>query len=118
MITFVLIGLAMLAKDLLGTLTVGCINHGRGALAGAFDVLGDMAQVLSIGVTGVVTVQSGLSQRTALAFVALGAGSMAGTVWGVRLGAWLERHLAGPALPTAPVSPSVDLNTNPHWRRP
>lgn len=84
-----MIALAMAVRDLLGALVTTAVAHGRGLLAGACDAGCDVATVLSVGVTAVVTADHGLSSMTLLAFAALIGGSVVGTVLGVRMAVWL-----------------------------
>ncbi len=90
----ILICLSMAAKDTLYSASTFFIAQSKPLLASCFDVGGDTALVISVGVTSLVTVQHGFSGETVAAFAAMAVGSFAGTFAGVRLAAWLG-HKAG-----------------------
>lgn len=93
---YVLVLVAMAARDGLGTTSTACIVHGRKLLAGVFDGFCDIATVVSITATGAVTLEHGLTAATFVAFAALFVGSMLGTYAGMTFEAALERAFGRP----------------------
>lgn len=96
-LTLVLIFLAMTVKDVASNASVYLVSKGHGLLAGIADGLSDIASVLSIGVTAVLTVADGVHWTTVLACAALFAGSIVGGVVGTRLGSATVDKLKGGA---------------------
>jgi hypothetical protein len=94
--TLILVAVSMACKDAFYTTSTYFISRRRPFLAACFDVGGDIASVISIGVTAVLTVQHGISSLTLFAFAALAVGSFIGTFAGVRLATWLS-DLSGEA---------------------
>lgn len=93
---YVLVLVAMASRDALGTVATACIVHERKVLAGVFDGLCDIGNVVSITVTGAVTLEHGLTPATFAAFAALFAGSMLGTYSGITGSQALERVFGKP----------------------
>lgn len=84
--TLLLVLFAMAAKDVASNTSIYLVSKGHGLWAGLADGMSDVATVLSIGVTAVLTTQHGFSLVTTLAFMALITGSVVGGVLGTRLG--------------------------------
>lgn len=93
--TILLVFLAMCIKDVASNASVYLVSRGHGLWAGITDGLSDIAAVLSIGVTAVITVDHGLSWFTIAVFAALVAGSVLGGVLGTRLGKHIDTQLGG-----------------------
>lgn len=83
----------MAIKDLFGSVAVFLVSRNHGLTAGLADGLGDVASVLSIGVTAILTVQHGLALITVAACGALLIGSVVGGTVGTTLGKALSDHL-------------------------
>lgn len=62
-------------------------------MAGIADGVGDICNVLSVGVTAVLTVAHGMSINTVYAFATLLVGSVVGGYTGTKLGVWLSDKL-------------------------
>lgn len=84
---------AMAVKDVASNLSVYLVSKGHGLLGGIADGLSDVASVLSIGSTAVVTAANGVQAITILSFLALFAGSIVGGVVGTRLGSVAANRL-------------------------
>ena len=81
----IVIFVAMASRDLLGAIATASIAHGQALHAGLFDAACDIAAVLSLGETALMTARSGLSWRSIAAFGSLAAASILGTMGGVYL---------------------------------
>ena len=88
---FVLIFLTMMVRDIFATAQILFLARGRRLLAGVADGLGDVANVVSLGVGGVEVATHGLSFTSVLVCVSLFAGSVAGTEIGDRASNRLDR---------------------------
>ena len=77
----------MFAQDVLVALYTILITQERPVLAGCFDGLSDLAQVIAIGGGAATVYQHALGLTTALTFLALFVGSVAGAVVGDRISA-------------------------------
>jgi hypothetical protein len=84
--TIFLVFISMMLKDIMGNSSIYLVSKGHGLWAGVADGLSDIASVLSIGITAVVTSQHGWSLETVLAMAALFLGSILGGIVGTRLG--------------------------------
>lgn len=85
-VTLVLIAVSMTIKDVAYSIATYLISKGHGWAAGVADGFGDIASVLSIGVTAILTVHNGVSLLTFEAMIALLFGSVTGSVVGTKLG--------------------------------
>lgn len=84
--TIFLVFLSMMAKDIASNISIYLVSKEHGVWGGVADGLSDIASVLSIGITAVVTSQHGFSLETVLAMVALFMGSVLGGAVGTKLG--------------------------------
>jgi hypothetical protein len=88
--------LSMGCKDALYSATTAFIARGRPLWAAIFDLLGDLASVVTYGGGGVLAVQSfqrGEVGQGLLVLGAMGIGSLAGTYGGIVFAAWMERRM-------------------------
>lgn len=83
----------MAVKDIAYNIATYLISRNHGWIAGIADGFGDIANVLSVGIAGVLTVQHGLSPATFEAFGALLLGSVTGGAAGTALGKKLSDRL-------------------------
>lgn len=89
MLIALLAGLAMFVGDVMQGMYVVLLNRGRSILAGSFDGLADLTQVISIGGGASVVFLHHNVALAALTFVLIFIGSVAGAVVGDKLSARL-----------------------------
>lgn len=89
----------MALKDVFYNIATFLVSRKHGFFAGIADGVGDIFNVLSIGVTAILTVQHGFSSYTIAAFGALLAGSTVGGAIGTKLGEKLSNRLDAPDKP-------------------
>lgn len=87
MLIALLAGLAMFVGDVLQGMYVVLLNRGRSTLAGAFDGLADLTQVVSIGGGAAAIYVHHSVSLTAITFTLIFAGSVGGAVVGGKLSA-------------------------------
>lgn len=89
-----LICVAMCAKDCFYSSSTALIATRHGWAAGGFDVLGDIATLMSVGIGAVNIVHIGILATGAFEiYGAIAIGSLIGTVLGVRCGGLVSKHL-------------------------
>lgn len=76
----------MAVKDIAYAINTFLISRKHGFTAGVADGVGDICNVLSIGLTAILAVHQGFTAHTVAAFVVLLAGSIVGGWAGTKLG--------------------------------
>ena len=88
-----LLAVSMAIKDAFYTAVTVLVSHGHPWAASIFDILGDIASVLSLGVGGVEVVSHGVSWETVILLSSMSVGSLLGTVAGAQIGKRVEHRL-------------------------
>ena len=92
-LVLLLVAVTMAVKDLLYNAATVFVAREKALPAAIFDMLGDLANVLTIGVGGMSIVRYGVSFESLLFCAAMGAGSVAGAYGGVRVAQFFERRM-------------------------
>lgn len=91
MLLALVVGVSMLAKDILNAGYVVFLADGKSWLAGWCDVFSDIALVSSVGLPGAEIVRHGFTFTTVMVVVAMSVGSLAGTIAGSRISRRVDR---------------------------
>ena len=85
--------ISMAFKDAFYSFVTVLESHGHGLAAAQFDVMGDVASIFCVGVSGVEIIDHGFSLPSLLILAGIAIGSEIGTVVGTEGGVWVEQFL-------------------------